>query len=166
MFELKPLSPEAIPAALEKAERYRLLNEPWHAESICRDILRQDPGNQDALIALFLSLTDQFKSDGGKRLESAKEVLGRLEGEYERAYYEGIIWERRGTALLARKGPGAGPIIYARLREAMDCYERADPLRPPGDDSARLRWNTCARLIMTRAEIEPAADVPAQTMLE
>jgi len=28
MFELKPLSKEAIPAALEKAERYRLLNEP------------------------------------------------------------------------------------------------------------------------------------------
>ena len=28
MFSLKPLSPSAIPAALAKAERYRLLNEP------------------------------------------------------------------------------------------------------------------------------------------
>ena len=28
MFELKPLSPSGVPAALEKAERYRLLNEP------------------------------------------------------------------------------------------------------------------------------------------
>jgi len=27
-FELKALSPEAIPRALAKAERYRLLNEP------------------------------------------------------------------------------------------------------------------------------------------
>ena len=35
MFELKPLSREAIPRALEKAERYRLLNEPAEAESIC-----------------------------------------------------------------------------------------------------------------------------------
>ncbi len=33
-FELKTLSPEAVPRALAKAERYRLLNEPGEAESI------------------------------------------------------------------------------------------------------------------------------------
>ncbi len=37
MFELKRLSDEAIPAALEKALRYRLLDEPAEAESICHD---------------------------------------------------------------------------------------------------------------------------------
>jgi hypothetical protein len=37
MFELKPLSQAAIPAALEKAMRYRLLNEPGEAASICQD---------------------------------------------------------------------------------------------------------------------------------
>ncbi len=41
MFELKPLSPQAIPAALEKAKHYRLLNEPGAAESICLDILAE-----------------------------------------------------------------------------------------------------------------------------
>ena len=41
MFDLKPLSKDAIPAALSKAERYRLLNEPWQAESICRDERRK-----------------------------------------------------------------------------------------------------------------------------
>jgi tetratricopeptide (TPR) repeat protein len=166
MFELKPLSREAIPAALEKAERYRLLNEPWQAESICRDIVARDPEDQNALIALLLSITDQFKTEGGVKVKEAKEVLGRLAGEYERAYYEGIIWERRGTALLSRGGPGAGPLIYGRLREAMACYERAEDLRPPGNESARLRWNTCARLIMTHSEIEPAVETAAPTMLE
>jgi tetratricopeptide (TPR) repeat protein len=166
MFELKPLSSEAIPAAMEKAERYRLLNEPWQAESICRDIVAQDPENQDALIALLLSITDQFKSERSRRVKDAKEVLERLRGDYERAYYEGIIWERRGTALLARRGPGSGSVIYGRLREAMDCYERAEALRPPGNDSARLRWNTCARLIMEHSEIEPAPATPPPTMLE
>ena len=39
MFELKHITHEAIPHALEKAERYRLLNEPEEAESICLDIL-------------------------------------------------------------------------------------------------------------------------------
>ena len=43
MFELKRLSDEAIPAALEKALRYRLLNEPAEAESICHDVLQIDP---------------------------------------------------------------------------------------------------------------------------
>ena len=37
MFQLKTLSPEAVPKALAKAERYRLLNEPGEAESICLD---------------------------------------------------------------------------------------------------------------------------------
>ena len=41
MFALKPLSHDAIPAALERAERYRLLNEPIDAESICEDVLRR-----------------------------------------------------------------------------------------------------------------------------
>jgi hypothetical protein len=34
-FDLKPISIASIPRALEKAERYRLLNEPEQAESIC-----------------------------------------------------------------------------------------------------------------------------------
>ena len=48
MLELKQISKHAIPRALAKAERYRLLNEPHEAESICRDVLRTEPGNQEA----------------------------------------------------------------------------------------------------------------------
>ena len=58
MFELKPLSADAIPAALSKAERYRLLNEPDQAESICLDILATEPGNREALQMLLLALQD------------------------------------------------------------------------------------------------------------
>ena len=56
MYELKPLSREAIPAALEKAHRYRLLNEALEAESICRDILAADPVNQEATVTLLLAI--------------------------------------------------------------------------------------------------------------
>jgi len=66
MFELKRLSPDAIPAALERVERYRLLNESRCAESIRRDVLAVDPGNTQAGIGLILSLTDQF-SERSKR---------------------------------------------------------------------------------------------------
>src|SRR5213595_3538201 len=61
MFELRPITPDAIPRALDKAERYRLLNEPSDAESICLDILRIDPDNQKALVAMLLAVTDQFE---------------------------------------------------------------------------------------------------------
>ena len=43
MYELKSISTEAVPGALGKAERYRLLNEPREAESICRDVHRVLP---------------------------------------------------------------------------------------------------------------------------
>ena len=61
MFELKRLSEDAIPAALEKALRYRLLNEPAEAESICHDVLSIDPENQEALVLLLLALTDTLQ---------------------------------------------------------------------------------------------------------
>src|SRR6266853_596016 len=60
MFELKPLSKEAIPKALERADRYRLLNEPAEAESICLDMLEAEPDNRRALSTLILALTDQL----------------------------------------------------------------------------------------------------------
>jgi muramidase (phage lysozyme) len=69
MFDLKPLSPQAIPGALAKAERYRLLNESWEAESICLDILQIEPDHQDAIVTLLLALTDQFR-DGVPNIAS------------------------------------------------------------------------------------------------
>src|SRR6516225_10135061 len=101
-FDLKSISNEGVPKALEKAERYRLLNEPSLAESICLDILAISPSHQQALISLLLARTDQF--DTGATLESAQEVLNRIEGEYERAYYAGLIWERKAHSHLRQGG--------------------------------------------------------------
>ena len=150
MTELKPISREAIPQALEKVERYRLLNEPAEAESICRDVLRADPGNARALVMLLLTLTDQFGSGRGAGVNEAREVVARLEGEYERAYYEGIVCERQGKALLRGQAAGSGVGSHGWLQEAMRAYERAEALRPAGNDDAILRWNACARLLRDR----------------
>ncbi len=168
MFELKVLSKEGIAAAFEKAERYRLLNEPWEAGSICRDILEADPENQAARIVLLLSLTDQFRTRGGgaKALRTAREVVEGLSGEYDRAYYSGIICERRAKAILARGGPGSGSVTYDWLRQAMEWYEKAEGLRPPGYDDAVLRWNTCARMIMEDESLRPEEDLPVPEFLE
>ncbi|HYO45980.1 MAG TPA: hypothetical protein VEY33_04745 [Gemmatimonadota bacterium] len=150
MTDLKPISRKAIHHALEKVERYRLLNEPAESESICRDVLRADPGNPRALVMLLLTLTDQFGSGRGAGVNEAREVVARLDGEYERAYYEGIVCERQGKALL--RGPAAGSEVASHgwLQEAMRAYERAEALRPAGNDDAILRWNACARLLRDR----------------
>src|SRR4029078_6073638 len=97
-MQLKPITKEGIPAALEKAERYRLLNDSSAAESICLDVLDVDPRNQEALVSLLLSITDQFLEELPDNVRRARDVLPPLTDEYERVYYAGIIIERRARA--------------------------------------------------------------------
>ena len=147
MFELKRLSKEAVGAALQKAVRYRLLNDPSAAESICRDILQVDPGNTEARLELLLSLTDQFGGVTGSDVASARAVLNELTDPYHRAYYGGIICERWAKAIFHRHAFGSGAIVHHWLTEAMKSYEVAEGIRRAGDDDAILRWNACARLL-------------------
>ena len=162
-MELKSLHKDAIPGALAKAERYRLLHEPWQSESICQDVLRIDPENEQALVTLILALTDQF--DKGARVEEAKALIPRLAGEYDRAYYSGIISERRAYSLLHQARHGSGPTIYEWLREAMEWYERAEAKRPPHNDDALLRWNTCVRVLARNPELKPAVEEHREAIL-
>src|SRR5437588_2265433 len=147
MSDLKSLSKEAIPAALEKAERYRLLNEPGEAESICLDILAVDSENQPAIVTLLLALTDRFEKGYSVSDMQTKELLARIKGEYERAYYAGIVAERRGKAKLRQNTPDCRFQAFELFREAMQWFEKAETLRPAGNDDALLRWNTCVRII-------------------
>ena len=154
-MELKRISQAALPAALAKAERYRLLNEPEQAESICRDVLAVEPKNQTALVTLLLSLTDQFRATTTTSVKRAEEVLAQIGDEYLRIYYAGIIRERWGLALLA--GGDLGRQAYAWLTDAMKHYEAAEALATDGNDDAILRWNSCARII-DREELHAAAE--------
>jgi hypothetical protein len=164
MFELKPLSPDAVPRALDKAERYRLLNEPGEAESICLDVLAADPDNQEAVRTMVLALTDQFVSHRSA-VNEALSIVSHLHDEYDRAYFTGIIHERRAKAQLACGTPRGGSRAYWWLREAMRCFEEADAIRPQNNDDARLRWNACARLIDRGHEVAPIIEEPNEPLL-
>ncbi len=162
-FELKRITADGIPHALEKAERYRLLNDPEQAESICRDVLAVDPDNQDALRTLVLTLTDQFStshSHGGGR--AIRAFVNQLTDEYERAYYTGIVYEREARAFLVRANV-VRSAAYDGFREAMEWYDRAEDLRPPGNVDALLRWNSCVRTI-EREHLEPEDDSREQPL--
>jgi hypothetical protein len=157
-FTLKTLSPEAVARAVAKAERYRLLNEPAEAASICLDALAIEPDNHDALVNLLLALTEQFEEALPGAVTEALEVVNQMSDPYEHAYYSGIVWERRAKAQLHRGGLGLGPQVYGSLREAMTWYERAEGMRPAGNDDPLLRWNTCARLIMRDQRLAPVIE--------
>jgi len=146
--ELKRISQASIAAAIVKADRYRLLNEPGEAESICRDILAVDAENQEALTRLGLAITDQFSGEQSDRFAEAEEVFRRLGDPYERLYFAGLLRERRAKAQI-RSGhpPHTVPLL---LEEAMRLFEQAEKVRPPDNDDAILRWNRCVRLIRSR----------------
>jgi hypothetical protein len=152
-FELKRISTESVAEALAKVERYRLLNEPNLAESICLDILSIAPDNQEAVIALLLARTDQFGA--GATAASARDLLRRIADDYDRAYYGGIVWEREAHAHLRQGRPSSASAAYHALRNAMGLYEEAEVIRPAGNDDSILRWNTCARIIMKNSAVRP-----------
>ena len=157
-MNLKPITREGIPAALQKAERYRLLNDSSAAESICLDVLEIDPTNQEALVALLLSITDQFGEEMSDGVHRAREVLPRISDEYERTYYAGIICERRARAQLHRGALGSAEVAAEWFRDAMKWYEKAESMRPAGNDEAILRWNTCVRMLSKHEREESPRD--------
>ncbi len=155
--ELKSIPQESIPKALEKAKQYRWLNEPYQAESICQDILLSEPEHPEALILLLLSLTDQFGRDGfGAQERRARAVMKRLESDYERAYYEGLIYERRAKA--QQEMGASADAVYESTRHAMELYERAEAMDSRERHDAILRWNTCARFMMDHRLEDHASD--------
>ena len=153
MIELKSISKDAIPAALAKAEKYRLLNDPQNAESICRDVLRTEPENQEALVIAVLAMTDQFGKKLRVAVHHAQELLPRLASEYHKAYYGGVICERWAKAQFDQGAPGYA--VFEWFSQALALFEQAEKLAPAGNEDARLRWNAVARIMKRHEQIRP-----------
>ncbi|HEX3469756.1 MAG TPA: hypothetical protein VHT28_01115 [Silvibacterium sp.] len=157
MFTLKPISPDSVDGALAKAERYRLLNEPHEAESICRDILAVDPANRQAQISLILALTDEIPQEPVS-FTRAIEAINALEAPYDRSYYSGIAWERRAKASYGAGGLGSASCVYDWIVKALGFFEVAERLRTAGNDDAILRWNACVRFLEQHKDLVPKTE--------
>jgi hypothetical protein len=157
MFTLKPISRDSVDGALAKAERYRLLNEPTEAESICRDILEIAPANREARISLILALTDEFPRDDRAFAGAMAETAG-LDSAYDRFYYAGIAWERRAKAFHDAGRPGSSGRVYEWIVKAMGLFEEAERVRPAGNDDPILRWNACVRFLERHKSLGPATE--------
>jgi len=151
-YKLKPISKNGIKEAFEKVTHYRYLNQFDEAESICRDIVAADPDDQHAQRMLGLIITDQFTGKPSDRYSEAEAIFDALTDPYERAYYSGILHERRAKAQLH-----AGNLphtVLGHFEEAMKFYEQAEKIMPAGNDDAILRWNRCARLLQSPNVVE------------
>jgi hypothetical protein len=73
-------------------------------------------------------------------------------------YYAGLICERRAKAVLKQGRLDSGSMAYELLREARSWYEKAEVIRPAGNDDTLLRWNACARLEMRNRHVAPARE--------
>jgi hypothetical protein len=167
MITLKPLKPEAFSAALDKAKRYRLLNEPDEAESICLDILESQPNHQEALITLLLALTDKFPQSGiNPAFEQAQNVVDKLDSSYSKSYYNGVIFERRAKYHLKQGGPGAAVAAYDWFIKAMDSFSEALSADDPKNQEAVLRWNSCARILNSRPDIKADDSSDTEMLLD
>ncbi|MCA1850279.1 MAG: hypothetical protein LC672_04325 [Acidobacteria bacterium] len=158
-LKLKPISRSGVARAISKAEHYRHLNEPGEAESICRDILTVEPGNQAALRLLGLAITDQFTGNPSDRYAEAESIFRDLTDRYEQLYYIGILHERRAKAQL--RAGRAPHMLRVLFEEAMRYFEEAEKIRPTGNDDAILRWNRCARLLQSRIDSDWQKEIEA-----
>jgi hypothetical protein len=151
-LKLKTISKSAIDEAIAKAELYRSLNEPEEAESICRDILAADSGNQVGRRLLGLAITDQFTGEGADRYMEAEKIFQSLADPYERLYYSGLLYERRVKAQL-RTGH-APHTLLPLLEQALRSFAEAEKIQPPNNNDAILRWNRCVRLLQSNPDFE------------
>lgn len=140
---------------MAKAHRYRLLNEPLEAESICLDILDVFPQNVEALTTLILALTDQFGRQLQPCYSHACGLLNRFSDEYSQLYYEGLIYERRAKASLHSGQPTSGAVAYEWFQRALGCYDAASKLSPAENADADLRWNTVIRILERHPDVRP-----------
>ena len=151
-LKLKVISKSGIAEALSKVTLYRSLNEPEEAESICDDILAVEPDNQVAQRLLGLAITDQFTGQASDRYAEVESIFGSLSDPYERAYYLGLLYERRAKAQMRAGRPPQ--FFLALFKDAMDHFEQAERIHPPENDDAVLRWNRCVRLLHRIPETE------------
>jgi hypothetical protein len=95
-------------------------------------------------------MSDRFGKDYAIGDTHINEYVAKLRDEYQRAYYTGIVYERRAKATLAK----GGLQTYELFVQAMEWFEKAESMAGGDNEEAKLRWNGCARII-NRNKLEP-----------
>ena len=85
-----------------------------------------EPFHQETLITLTLALTDKFLDSGlNSSFGDAREVVQKLDSNYCKSCYTGIIYKRRAKYHLKKGALGSGPVAYEWFAKAMTEFEKA-----------------------------------------
>jgi hypothetical protein len=164
--QLKAITREGVAAALQKAHRYRVLNDSGAAESICLDVLAVEPTNVEAIVMHLLAITDQFDAGRAEDLKRAEAAVVGLKEAYKNAYYSGIIAERWAKSVLKRGVPRGEEMAFESIDRAFGWYAKADSLKAVGNDEAILRWNACVRLLGANPKVRAGEKEAYEPALE
>lgn len=164
-LELKQVPRGGMSTALAMAQRCRDVGEPEEAESICLDVLEEEPGNREALVLLLLARTDLLDQGLPGGVERAREPLSGLTDEYDRAYYAGIVYERQARYLLRARGRRSSFVAWDWFQHAMDHFEAASRVAPDRVEPV-LRFNACIRLIARNRHCVPSPEEPGEHGIE
>ena len=155
-LKLHDIHSNAIDQALAKARQYRSLLEPEIAESICLDVLNIDPEHQTALVLYILALLDQIsRSDKRVKRKTVEQFIAKLDSEYQRYYYLGLLNERMARYMISQTMSHS--FAYDYFYDALNYYQQAEQISPEQNDEATLRWNSCLRTI-EKEQLHPRRD--------
>ena len=93
-------------------------------------MLLVDREYEDAKIVLLLALSDMFTRSIASYFAEAIALTRTLPDSYDRAYYAGIVHERRAKAHHRSHAPGSGQLAYDWFQSAMQLFAEAERLRP------------------------------------
>jgi len=148
-------SPDQLTQSVSPADQIMVRSAPEAQRALprsMRDILSLEPDHQTALRLLGLAITDQFTGGTSDRYGEAEHIFRSLTNDYDRAYYSGILHERKAKAQLRAGRPPH--TVTPSFEAALKCFEEAEKIRPPDNDDAILRWNRCVRLLQSRLGTE------------
>ena len=81
------------------------------------------------------------------------EGVNRLDDPYHKAYFAGIVHERRSFTIFRQSDFRSGQAVQTLLVHAMECYDKAQALSSDSNEDALLRWNTCARFLIAHPQL-------------
>ena len=153
-MELKTIEKADLDAALAAAQNSWSELRADNAESICLDILEADPGNQSALELLLRSRIELLKKGLPRGVAQAEELIPRLESDFDKAFFSGMLREGQARYLLEKRGRQSSNVAYSWFRQAMEDYEEALS-KNPGRIEPKLHWNACVRTIQSNPHCIP-----------
>ena len=165
MTELKLIAPKDVPQTIDMAAQCRLRGDDVVAESMCMDVLSQEPENQIALEVLLRIFADRIAVGDKSALADARHVLPKLGDPGTHAFCNALIYEAQARRLTSRSDLPAAAAAQELFSFAVEQFEQAaDAAKDPLE--SHLRANACLRAMSMISAVGLPYDDPQEHAIE